>query len=452
MLTYIRWVFGILIISCLAMTADLSAQQNATDRMISSYQSRVSMFGKDYSNYDKLGAAYIQKGRETGDVTYYDLAEKALSKSLDMVSDEMAAAGPKMHMAVVCMAEHRFEDALNWAQSALAVGSGDLSAWAIVGDALADTGEYDKAGVAYSNLRDPLNPEDPRSPLSYERESRASYLRFVLGDPQGAIQLMRSAINKAFPAHMPGENTAWSQFQLGEEYFQVGDLSNAEKAFQDALQAYPGYYRARAGLAKVRVAQGRYAEAIDLYQKAIAVIPFPEYAAALGDVYKKTNRPAEAKKLYSLVEFIGYLNAINKTLYNRELALFYADHDTKLKEALDLAEKELEVRRDIYTWDVVAWARHKNGKFQESADAMTKALRLGTKDAMLFFHAGMIYHRLGDEERAKDYFRRALATNPHFHIFYADEAERTLRELEGQQKAEGSQQKAESAQGWRDGP
>ena len=62
-------------------------------------------------------------------------------------------------------------------------------------------------------------------------------------------------------------------------------------------------------------------------------------------------RPEQAKKQYDLVEFIGELNAINKVLYNRELALFYADHDMKLKDALTLAQKELEVRHDVYTWD-----------------------------------------------------------------------------------------------------
>lgn len=39
----------------------------------------------------------------------------------------------------------------------------------------------------------------------------------------------------------------------------------------------------------------------------------------------------------------------------------------KLGEALDLARKELEVRGDIYTHDVLAWALYKNGR---AADAV----------------------------------------------------------------------------------
>jgi tetratricopeptide (TPR) repeat protein len=403
-------------------------QQTPTDRLIHFLQLRVSMFPGDYRSCDQLGSAYIQKGRETGDASYYELAQQALSKSLEMHANDLEATAASTHMAVVYMAEHRFRDALTWAEKALALGSGDPSPWAIVGDALADMGEYDKAAAAYARLRGTAGAPDEPLALSYQRDSRMSYLRFITGDSEAAIDVMQGAVRTAIALHMPGENIAWSLFELGGYFFQSGHLPEAESTYQKALTPYPGYYRALAGLARVRVAQGRYDEAIGLYQRALAVVPFPEYAAELGDVYTKILRPEDAKKQYELVEFIGYLSAINKLLYNRELALFYADHDLKLKESLRLAQKELEVRQDIYTWDALAWALYKNGKLQEAAEAMSKALGMGTESAMLFFHAGMIYDGLGEKEKAGDYLRRALATNAHFHIFYADVA---LKKVDG---------------------
>jgi tetratricopeptide (TPR) repeat protein len=187
-----------------------------------------------------------------------------------------------------------------------------------------------------------------------------------------------------------------------------------------------------AGLAQVRAAQQRYPEAVDLYRKAIAIVPLPDYAAALGDVYAKLGHPEDMQKQYDLVEYIGYLNTLNKVLYNRELAYFYAEHDRKLPQALDLARRELEVRQDIYAYDVLAWALYKNDRPQEALTAVMEALKLGTKDARLFFHAGMIHHRLADHEQARNYLRRALAANPYFHILHAEVAERTLQALEAQ--------------------
>jgi tetratricopeptide (TPR) repeat protein len=187
----------------------------------------------------------------------------------------------------------------------------------------------------------------------------------------------------------------------------------------------------------VRAAQRRYPEAIDLYQKALGVIPTPEYAAALGDLYAKLGRFGEARKQYELVEYIGRLSALNRVLYNRELVYFYADRGIKLTEALELAQREIEARKDIYAHDALAWALYKNGKVEEAVGPMAEALRLGTRDARLFFHAGMISHARGDTEKAREYLRRARATNPHFHILHVDVAARTLESLDAAAGAPG---------------
>ena len=220
---------------------------------------------------------------------------------------------------------------------------------------------------------------------------------------------------------MPGAN-----FSLAKSFFLPEKQALAENAYLAALEYCPGYYRALGGLAKVGAAQGRYLDAIKLYNQAIAKVPYPEYAAALGDIYRQLGQLDNAKKQYDLVEFIAYLSQVNRQIHNRDLALFYADHDLKLPESLALAQNELEVRRDIYTWDVLAWSLFKNGKFREANEAISHALEQGTKDPQLFFHAGMIYEKLGDSLKAQEFLRRALATNPNFHIAYAETARQTL--------------------------
>jgi tetratricopeptide (TPR) repeat protein len=100
-----------------------------------------------------------------------------------------------------------------------------------------------------------------------------------------------------------------------------------------------------------------------------------------------------------------------------------------------LARRELEVRKDVYAYDVLAWALYKNDQPEAALAAVTEALQLGTRDARLFFHAGMIHHRLGDVTKAQSYLQRALATNPLFHPLHVAVAEQTLAALE---KADGS--------------
>jgi tetratricopeptide (TPR) repeat protein len=402
-----------------------------TERVIQTMQSRVQGNPKDPAAYSALGAAFFQRARETGDVEDFQLAEQALNKSLDLNNADFSADAAYSSMAEVCMGEHRFSDAITYAQKALALGSGDLSSFAIVGDANADMGEYERAAVAYSRLD--ISGDSAFQPRSvYVRDSRTSYLKFVSGDTAGAIRLMQSAVAAGTEARLPAENLAWLYYELGEYEFQAGDVAAANNAYLAALNIHPGDYRALAGLGKLRSNQGRYAEAIKLYQGAIAVVPMPIYVAELGDLYTKAGNPAEARKQYQLVQYIGLLGHINQVLHNRDLALFYADHDMKLDEALALAHKEFEVRHDIYTWDALAWALYKNGKYQEASDAMENALRSGVRDALLFFHAGMIAQQLGQNALAKDRLQEALSVNPRFHVIYAGVATQQLKLLQDQ--------------------
>jgi tetratricopeptide (TPR) repeat protein len=409
----------------------LLPRPTATERMVKSSQSRVQHSPKDPAVYSALGAAFLQRARETGDVEDFQLAEQALQKSLDLDNADFAAEPAFSTMAAVCMGEHRFGDAVTYAQNALALGSGDLSSFAIVGDANADMGEYERAAVAYSRLD--ISGESATQPTNvYVRDSRTSYLKFISGDTAGAIRLMQSAVAAGTEARLPAENLAWLYFELGEYESQAGDVAAADRAYVAALNTHPGDYRALAGLGKLRGNQGRYAEAIKLYQSAIAVVPMPIFVAELGDLYTRSGNLEEAKKQYQLVQYIGLLGHINQVLHNRDLALFYADHDIKLDESLTLAHKEFEVRHDIYTWDALAWALYKNGKYQEASDAMENALRPGTRDALLLFHAGMIVGNLGQTVQARDRLQQALSINPHFHVIYADVARQRLKVLQEQ--------------------
>lgn len=200
----------------------------------------------------------------------------------------------------------------------------------------------------------------------------------------------------------------------GETSFARGDYETAERHYRDALVTFPDYYNALASLGRVRAARGDLQGAIEHYEQVVRRLPDPSFVAALGDLYKLAGREKEAAGQYKLVEQIARLNKLNGELYNRQLALFYADHDMKAEEAYRQAVEEYEVRRDIYGADAVAWTALKAGKIREAQTAIKEALRLGTPDAKLFYHAGMIARAAGDEPAARDFLQRALTLNPQF--------------------------------------
>ena len=394
------------------------AQETAVDHSIALYRALARRNPFDAKAYVRLGDAYIQKTRETGDVSYLGLAEKALGKSLELAPANGATA---RHLAHVFAARHEFPEAVAQAAKAVQLAPDDAGAHGVLGDAYLELGMYERAGEAYDTMM--------RLSADLASYGRSSGLKNARGDARGAIDDLRRAVAWGEANRQPRESLAWAQAQLGAEHFAIGEIEAAEAQHLAALRTFPDYHRALAGLAQVRVAQGRGDEGVELYRKALAITPLPEYAVALGDLYTKIGRAAEARKQYQLVEYIGRLNALNKTLYNRELAYFYADHDVELETALELARREVALRQDIYAHDLLAWALHKAGRSREALAPMNDALRLGTRDAKLFFHAGMIHHALGHHARAREYLTRARSINPHFHVLHSAVAERTLDEL-----------------------
>ena len=412
------------------LTPPSQSRTAVSDQRILFWQAKVASDPDFWGSYNQLAAAYAQKARETGDIEYFELAEKSLRESLKLESTHVDAAPAFTQLATVHLAEHRFAEAAADAAKAIALRPGDLAAYTYAGDAQLELGNYAESQKFYSQL---VAPSDgmPHAGIKFLASSHGAGLSWVTGNTRRATEELKDAVELARKLHLPEENTAWTEFMLGEQYLQMGDLVSAEKEEIDSLADFPTYHRALAAMARIRASQSRFHDAIALYERAIAIIPLPVYLAALGDLYAVTGDKVNAEKQYSIVEFIGKLNAINQQVYNRELALFYADHDRKLPEALRLSRKEMECRHDIYTLDALAWALFKNGEAQDARDEMEQALRLGTRDALLEYHAGLIYAAAGDKANAALHLEQALQINPHFHVIFAAHAAEMLAHLGG---------------------
>jgi len=374
----------------------------------------------DAELYYRLGDLYVQKGRQTGDITYFNLAKNALLQSLKLEPDLGAS---HRHLAYVLYSLHDFAGAADESRTAIKLDPRDSYAYGVLGDSQLETGKYPEATQTYGQmvaLKGDL--------YSY---SRRSGIETVHGHNAAAVADLKRAIADGFQDGQPREGIAWAQVRLAEDLFLMGNLDDAAVQAMAALQTYPGYHRALAVIAQVRAAQGRFAEAAQAYRGAIAVIPFPQYAAALGDVYAAAGCHQQVGQMHQLVEFIARLNTLNKVLYNRVLVDYYADHDLNHQEAVDLAQSEFKIRHDIYGEDALAWSLYRDHKSRAALAHMRAAVRFKTADARLYFHAGMIYAALGRNAEARASLQRALAINPHFQPLLDVVAAREYAELGG---------------------
>lgn len=365
--------------------------------------------------YNLLASAFLQKARETGDFGFNARAEAALNRSLEIAPDDFDTLRLQ---AALLLAYHRFQEALETARRARSLRPDNADVYGAMTDALVELGDYKGAIEAAQKMVD-LRPDT----ASY---SRVSYLRALHGDTSGAIEAMRVAARAADPRNPEG--IAWCRVHLGLELINAGKPVEAEREFDEALKIFPNYYLALAAKARARTGAGDTEAALEFYARAEERVPLPDTIIAHGDLLAQLGRAEEAQRKYALAEFIERTSSGAST-YSRQLALFLADHDVKLDEALAIAGRERAARSDIYTSDALAWCLFKKGVLQEAGAAMDEALRLGTRDARLFYHAGMIADALGERGRARKYLQLALKTDPSFNVLQAGAAKRKLLDI-----------------------
>ena len=403
------------------INGSMLANVPSADVAIKSFEARIKQNPKDAVTYTLLASQYMRQARETGDITGYQRAETALKEALALLPNYSPAS---TSLAFVYYAQHDFTQALELAQKDYEKNPKNTQAFVVIGDAQLSLGNYLEAEAAYQELND----KGATPPVL----ARLAALEELKGNPPQGLDLMRRAAGDALQSGGTKESVAWYVLRVGDMYFNMGQYKQAGAYYEAALRIFDNYHLALAGLGKVSAAQGKYDEAIAYYQQAINIIPQPDYLAALGDLYSLTNQPEQAQIQYKTVEYIGKLAEINKQIYNRQLANFYSDHDLHVEAALRLALAELESRKDVYGYDAAAWAQYKNGNFEEAQTLMDQAMALGTRDALLFYHAGMIALELGNESQAREFLVQALEINPHFSILHSKRARITLQSLEQQ--------------------
>jgi tetratricopeptide (TPR) repeat protein len=393
----------------------------STDTLIGSLQEKIRDNPKDFDSHINLANAYLQKVREIGDPSLYTKTEDLLDQAqkLDGHSPELFAT-----RGTLALARHDFQAALEYGKRALALDPESARYHGIVGDAQIELGMYDEAIHSYQEMVD-------RRP-DFASFSRVAYARELYGDPEGAIEAMEFALQAG--SGTP-ENVAWAHVQLGNLWFTSGKLEEAQKAYGLSTKTVSAYAPALAGQAKIAAARGDLGRAATLYRQAFNRMPLPEYAIALGDVYAEMGDRKKAEGQYELVQSMDKLLRTNGVNTDLEIALFYADHRMNLQTSLEKARAAYDARPSIHAADALAWTLYETGDYKKAQKYSSEALKLGTRDPLKLFHAGMIAKALGEKEQAREYLQQAVDLNPHFSLLYSDEAADSLKALNAKEDA-----------------
>jgi tetratricopeptide (TPR) repeat protein len=378
-----------------------------TPSLVASLQADLRVQPGDVENLGLLGLAYQQRARETGDPAWYGKSEGVLRRALRLAPRDLVATSG---LGSLALSRHRFGEALALGRRARVLSPSTARNYGVIGDALVELGRYRAAFAAFDTMA--------RLKPGLAAYARISYARELRGDIAGARRAMRLALDSAVGER---EALAWTHVQLAKLELGHGRTEAAAREARAALYGFPGYVYGLDALAQVDAARGRLRAAARLERTAAETIPLPQFVSFLGDLYAATGRPRLAHDQYRLIGAIERLLAANGVRTDLETALFDADHG---RASLALARRAERMRPSIDGADVLAWTLERHGRCAEALGWSRRALRLGTRDALKFFHRGMIERCLGRDAAARGWFRRALALNPRFSVLWAPTARR----------------------------
>lgn len=345
-------------------------------------------------NLIHLAVAYLREAQQTRNVRFHARAEQTCNRLLAMDSPTAEVLALE---ALSQAGQHRFREAIASAQRAIELNPDSPAAYGALADASIELGEYEQAATAVQRMLD-LKP----SGAAY---ARAAYLRSLHGDQAGGLALMKLAVE----ASSPRGDRQWMLVHLAHDQLAAGRANAARRSYEEILSQDPEHAFALTGLARIAGAQGDYAGAVTLLERALEHTPDPDAHAALGDVLAAWGKPQEAQRHYQAAERLERAELRGPGApEHRHLALLLADLGTELEEAVRLARLDAARRDDIYTADTLAWALFRSGRVAEASAVTQRALRLGTKDPILLYHAGMIAAASNDGRGAARLLEEAL--------------------------------------------
>ncbi|HEX2414314.1 MAG TPA: tetratricopeptide repeat protein [Thermoleophilaceae bacterium] len=386
----------------------------STDQRIEILQRSASADAASAGTFAALGDAYLQKTRETGDPSYYSRADRSFDAALRR---DARNADAVLGAGTLAGLRHDFREQLRLGLEARRLVPALTAPNAVIADAQIELGRYGDAERTLQRMLD--------SKPNLTAYSRVSYYRELTGDLEGAVQSMRLAVSAGAAV---SENVAYVQTLLGDLELQRGRPAEARSAYRAALARLPGYAPAEVGLARVQNAAGDLDAAARRLRSVSARLPLTSHLMLLADTDAARGARAAAARDLDVVRTQQQLLRAAGARPDAELILFEATHGDPAA-AVRLGRRLWAQAPSVRSADALGWALTRAGRSAEGLAWAQRALRLGSRDPLFHYHAGLAAKATGRPALAARELGTALSAGAALSPLQAEQARTALEVL-----------------------
>jgi tetratricopeptide (TPR) repeat protein len=214
------------------------------------------------------------------------------------------------------------------------------------------------------------------------------------------------------PANTPLQHAI--EIRKGVNLNLLEKVDEAKVLLEQLAAKSPNDVKALVTLGDIMRSHKRYPEAIEYYNRVIALTPKPEakhwtYWYARGTSYERLkNWPAAEVDLQRALQL-----SPDQPLVLNYLGYSWIDQNRNLKQGLAMIEKAVAAKPDDgYIVDSLGWAHYRLGNYREAVRHLERAVELRPEDPVLNDHLGDAYWRVGRTREARFQWDQALTLKP----------------------------------------
>lgn len=343
------------------------------------WNSRIKVDSLQITALAPAAAAYTELFHSTGDIAYLKLAEKALTKSVDVAA--IGKSGYLLALAHNYISQHRFIEAKEAAQGAYLLKTNSKATEMVLFDISMELGEYENADKYLQKI---TNQSD------YNFLIRLAKWNDYKGNLDATIRNMEKALKIAESSKNKGLQL-WSYTNLADYYGHAGRIEESYDHYLKALAIDSSNAYAKKGIAWIIYSyEHKPEEALKILDAVMSDYQSPDYfllKAEIGEFQKNDT----VKK----INLIKYYNSVKDNrygaMYNTHTALFLAEEYGEYDKALAIAEEEIQNRPTPQSYDLKAYILNLKGDHKEALSIAENYIVNKTFEPVANLHIAQIY-------------------------------------------------------------